>query len=127
MGDGNAMDAVLEQADVDLILPEIGLPGRDEIFDRVVGLEFGTDDYITKPFEACEVLPRIPTVLRRAHSEEKATNDAGAPFDPARRLGAECERTYPYRIRCERADPSDDPGIRCFADLRDQSSHGLFP
>ncbi len=102
VGDGNAMDAVLGQADIDLILLDIGLPGRngfditrelrvnsnipiivlsgrDEIFDRVVGLEFGADDYITKPFEAREVLARIRTVLRRARSEEKPEAGDAAP------------------------------------------------
>ncbi|MEX0308040.1 MAG: response regulator [Ruegeria sp.] len=100
--DGNAMDSVLAQTDVDLILLDIGLPGRsgfditrelrvssnipiivlsgrDEIFDRVVGLEFGADDYITKPFEAREVLARIRTVLRRARVEDKPLSGAGTP------------------------------------------------
>ncbi|WP_050603763.1 response regulator [Ruegeria sp. 6PALISEP08] len=101
VADGNAMDVVLETANVDLILLDIGLPGRngfditrelrmqsnipiivlsgrDEIFDRVVGLEFGADDYITKPFEAREVLARIRTVLRRSRADDAATAANGS-------------------------------------------------
>ncbi len=45
--------------------PIIMLTGKDELIDRVVGLEAGADDYIAKPFHLREVLARIRTVLRR--------------------------------------------------------------
>jgi two-component system, OmpR family, response regulator len=47
-------------------IPIIMLTGKGDLIDRVVGLETGADDYITKPFELREVLARIRTVLRRA-------------------------------------------------------------
>ena len=47
-------------------IPIIMLTGKGDLIDRVVGLEAGADDYITKPFELREVLARIRTVLRRA-------------------------------------------------------------
>ena len=53
-------------------LPIIVLSGRDDPFDRVLGLEFGADDYVTKPFEARELLARIKSVLRRCRLEEVA-------------------------------------------------------
>jgi two-component system OmpR family response regulator len=49
-------------------LPIIMLTARVEHVDRVVGLEMGADDYVTKPFEPRELLARIKAVLRRAHS-----------------------------------------------------------
>ncbi|HJM50217.1 MAG TPA: response regulator [Alphaproteobacteria bacterium] len=49
-------------------LPIIMLTARAEHVDRVVGLEMGADDYLTKPFEPRELLARIKAVLRRAHS-----------------------------------------------------------
>jgi two-component system, OmpR family, response regulator len=46
-------------------VPIVILSGLDEIIDRVVGLEIGADDYITKPFHVREFKARIKTVLRR--------------------------------------------------------------
>lgn len=48
--------------------PIIMLTAKSEVFDKVLGLELGADDYITKPFEAKEVLARIKAVLRRSGS-----------------------------------------------------------
>lgn len=46
--------------------PIIMLTAKGETFDKVLGLELGADDYITKPFDAKEVLARIKAVLRRS-------------------------------------------------------------
>lgn len=46
-------------------VPIIMLSARDEEFDRILGLELGADDYITKPFSPREVVVRIRTILRR--------------------------------------------------------------
>ncbi len=47
--------------------PIIMLTAKGEVFDKVLGLELGADDYITKPFEAKEVIARINAVLRRSN------------------------------------------------------------
>lgn len=47
-------------------VPIIMVTGKDDVIDRVVGLELGADDYITKPFHIREIVARIRTVLRRA-------------------------------------------------------------
>jgi two-component system response regulator MtrA len=49
-------------------LPVIILTGRTEEADRVMGLELGADDYLTKPFEVAELLARIEALLRRAQN-----------------------------------------------------------
>ncbi|MBV8172238.1 MAG: response regulator transcription factor [Candidatus Eremiobacteraeota bacterium] len=49
-------------------VPIIMLTSRGEEVDRIVGLELGADDYITKPFSPREVVARIKAVLRRAHA-----------------------------------------------------------
>src|ERR1700760_268249 len=49
------------KSDVGIIM----LTGRDDVLDRVVGLEVGADDYIPKPFHLREVLARVKSVLRR--------------------------------------------------------------
>jgi DNA-binding response OmpR family regulator len=86
--DGTAMRAVLKQQRIDAVLLDLGLPGEDgftltrylreqwkgalvivtgrgESIDRVVGLELGADDYVTKPFDLRELLARVRSVLRR--------------------------------------------------------------
>ena len=47
-------------------VPIIMVTGKDDVIDRVVGLEVGADDYITKPFHVREVLARVKSVLRRS-------------------------------------------------------------
>ena len=47
-------------------IPIIMLTAKDETFDKVLGLELGADDYVTKPFEGKALLARIKAVLRRA-------------------------------------------------------------
>ncbi|MCL2014415.1 MAG: response regulator transcription factor [Oscillospiraceae bacterium] len=52
-------------------VPIIMLTAKGEIFDKVLGLELGADDYVVKPFDAKEVIARIKAVLRRYGHEEK--------------------------------------------------------
>jgi DNA-binding response OmpR family regulator len=53
-------------------VPVIMLTARGEEIDRVVGLELGADDYVTKPFSVRELLARIKAVLRRAQPDERS-------------------------------------------------------
>jgi len=56
--------------------PIIMLTAKGEVFDKILGLELGADDYVVKPFEAKEVIARIKAVLRRTGSEdEKAVRE----------------------------------------------------
>jgi len=56
-------------------VPIIMLTARDEELDRVVGLELGADDYVTKPFSVRELMARVKAVLRRTASGETAATD----------------------------------------------------
>lgn len=47
-------------------VPIVMVTGKDDVIDRVVGLELGADDYLTKPFHVREVLARVRSVLRRS-------------------------------------------------------------
>jgi two-component system OmpR family response regulator len=92
VADGQAMQSVLAEEVVDLVvldlklqaedgmllarhlrdesmIPIIMLTGRRDEADRVMGLELGADDYLTKPFSPRELLARIRTVLRRRRVE----------------------------------------------------------
>ena len=57
-------------------VPIIMLTAKDSEVDKVVGLEIGADDYVTKPYSARELVARINAVLRR-HSGEGVTSDSG--------------------------------------------------
>lgn len=61
-------------------VPIVFLSSRDEEFDRVLGLELGADDYLTKPFSPRELVARVRAVLRRAAPEP-------APASPVLTLG----------------------------------------
>jgi DNA-binding response OmpR family regulator len=101
-GDGDAALALVEHEQPDLVVLDVMLPGIDglavcrrirarselpvimltaraEEADRIVGLELGADDYVTKPFSPRELAARVKTVLRRAQStiprEERLTYD----------------------------------------------------
>ncbi|MEZ5680758.1 MAG: response regulator [Erythrobacter sp.] len=72
-------------------LPVILLTAKGEAMDRIVGLEIGADDYVTKPFEPRELVARIRSVLRRADrpaapaDEELAYRFDGWTLDPLKR------------------------------------------
>ena len=100
VADGRAMNAVLAEHVVDLVvldlklqsedgmslarrlrdesaIPIIMLTGRAEEADRVMGLELGADDYLTKPFSPRELLARIRTILRRRRAEVRQGRPEG--------------------------------------------------
>jgi DNA-binding response OmpR family regulator len=60
----------------DFDVPIIMVSGKDDVIDRVVGLEVGADDYITKPFHIREVTARVRSVLRRAEKPAAAFRSA---------------------------------------------------
>lgn len=64
-------------------IPIIMITALGEETDRVVGLELGADDYVTKPFSVRELMARIKTVLRRAQAGK---SESGEPPEPVTRL-----------------------------------------
>lgn len=60
--------------------PIIMLTAKDEVFDKVLGLELGADDYMTKPFDTKELVARIKAVLRRT-SQVKETDVKEVKYD----------------------------------------------
>ena len=95
VGDGEEALAAVGSFEPDLILLDLMLPGMDgyqvcrevrsskdipiimlsakgEIFDKVLGLEMGADDYMEKPFDSKELVARVKAVLRRYHKQQAA-------------------------------------------------------
>ena len=63
-------------------VPIIMLSAKGEIFDKVLGLELGADDYMIKPFDSKELVARVKAVLRRFHPVVTATPQAVTPIIP---------------------------------------------
>lgn len=99
--DAATLDRLISDTTPDLLILDVGLPGEDgfsvarrvrqkldigiimltgsiDLVDRVVGLEMGADDYVTKPFSLAEISARIEAVLRR----RRETRDRLEPFGP---------------------------------------------
>lgn len=75
-------------------VPILFLSARDEEIDRVLGLEMGGDDYVTKPFSPRELVARVNVILRRAQGQQPK-EDASEPMqhgllmlDPDRRMAS---------------------------------------
>ena len=81
----DAFRAIREQSAVPIIM----LTSRGDEVDKIVGLELGADDYITKPFSPREVVARVKTVLRRAGngSAPGVKGEAPAPADGTMQIG----------------------------------------
>ena len=67
------MDEVCREIRKTSECPIIMLTAKGEVFDKILGLELGADDYVVKPFEAKEVIARIRAVLRRTGTPEEET------------------------------------------------------
>lgn len=68
-------------------IPVLMLTAKAEEIDRIVGLEFGADDYVTKPFSPRELVLRVNAILRRGKgdgAEEKKLSVGAITLDPAR-------------------------------------------
>lgn len=120
---GQEMRAVLAEQTVDLVMLDINLPGEDGLLltrelrarstvgiilvtgrsdavDRIVGLEMGADDYVTKPFELRELLVRVKNLLWRISLA------AAAPSEPA--VADDAVRFGPWRFDIPRRQLSKD-------------------
>ena len=72
--DGSGFDFCRQMRQLGLRQPIIMLTARREEVDKVLGLEMGADDYVTKPFGLRELLSRIRAQLRRAYGELSSTD-----------------------------------------------------
>lgn len=86
-------------------LPILMLTARDEDIDKIVGLELGADDYLTKPFNPRELIARIKAILRRTEPRRAAGLDdrplrvGNLEIDPARRVVLVGDRPVDLRAK----------------------------
>ena len=100
--DGAKADNLLSQTDYDAIILDLGLPkldglevlrrlrrrstrtpvliltARDDVEDRVAGLDLGADDYLTKPFDLTELEARLRALIRRSHDKAEGVMEFGS-------------------------------------------------
>ena len=75
--DGLELCRLLKQQEALRRVPVLMLTAKAEEVDRIVGLELGADDYVTKPFSPRELVLRIKAILRRATANEAAEEEEG--------------------------------------------------
>ncbi|MCC8126404.1 MAG: response regulator transcription factor [Clostridiales bacterium] len=63
-------------------IPIIMLSAKGEVFDKVLGLELGADDYVIKPFDSKELVARVKAVLRRYQQQPAAAPGTAASLEP---------------------------------------------
>ena len=67
-------------------VPVVFTSARDKEFDRIIGLEKGSDDYITKPFSPKELVLRINNIIKRVYKESKRIQVGKYEIDEAKRI-----------------------------------------
>ncbi len=106
VNNGEAADRALASREMSVMVLDIGLPGidgfevvrrlrarggntpvllltaRDDVQDRVRGLEIGADDYLVKPFAAPELVARLKALVRRSHPRQSDIQINGLQLDP---------------------------------------------
>jgi two-component system, OmpR family, catabolic regulation response regulator CreB len=163
-GDGASALAHLEQHRPALIVMDVGLPdvngfelmkrvrathdtpvifltARGEEIDRVVGLELGADDYVTKPFSPRELVARVRTILRRsakasgtggatsatsATSVANAANAANAASDASTPVAVSSSRAAAGSSTAPSSTPSSTPSASAARDAPTALRHGPF-
>ena len=105
-------------------LPILMLTARDQVADRVAGLEAGADDYLVKPFALEELVARVRALLRRLGTDDEPTTLSFADLElntGTREVtrGDESARAHPHRVRAARALPAQPAaGADALGDLR---------
>ena len=84
-------------------VPIIMLTARDEDIDKIVGLELGADDYLTKPFNPRELVARVKAILRRVDAaprvDDRPIHFGDVTIDPARREVTVRDRGVEMRMK----------------------------
>lgn len=108
-------------------IPIIMVTGKDDVIDRVVGLEVGADDYITKPFHIREVTARIRSVLRRSVVSTPGVAIEGGEIAPASDQPVSTQMRFDgMTTDLDRMELTDRDGANCELTSGDFKLLGVF-
>ena len=85
LDDKSGFDLIEAIKSKDPMIPVVFMSARDKEFDRIIGLEKGSDDYITKPFSPKELVLRINNIIRRVYKEDDHISVNGYGIDENQR------------------------------------------
>jgi len=86
LDDKSGFDLIEEIKARNINMPVIFMSARDKEFDRIIGLEKGSDDYITKPFSPKELVLRVDNILKRVYKDENRISINGYVIDESQRI-----------------------------------------
>ena len=86
LDDKSGYDLIEEIKSRNQNVPVIFMSARDKEFDRIIGLEKGSDDYITKPFSPKELVLRVDNILKRVYKDDKKIEINGYTIDENQRI-----------------------------------------
>ena len=86
LDDKSGFDLIEEIKKRNNSVPVIFMSARDKEFDRIIGLEKGSDDYITKPFSPKEMVLRVNNIIKRVYKEGKLIEVNGYEIDESQRI-----------------------------------------
>ena len=86
LDDKSGFDLIEEIKSRNAEKPVIFMSARDKEFDRIIGLEKGSDDYITKPFSPKEMVLRVNNIIKRVYKEETRIEVDGYEIDETKRI-----------------------------------------
>ena len=105
-------------------VPIVMLTAKGDDMDKILGLEYGADDYITKPFNILEVKARIKAIMRRT-AKQHAEQDTAGRDRTGRRSDTGLRRAP--GLHCRKRDQSDGKRIRCAGASCVQSQQSVQP
>ena len=86
LDDKSGFDLIEEIKRRNANIPVVFMSARDKEFDRIIGLEKGSDDYITKPFSPKELVLRVNNIIKRVYKEGKLIEINDYEIDEAQRI-----------------------------------------
>jgi len=91
----SGFDLIEEIRKINPTVPVIFMSARDKEFDRIIGLEKGSDDYITKPFSPKELVLRVNNIMRRVYKDDDRLEVDGYEIDLVQR------KVYQHEVEIE--------------------------